>query len=84
MALLQLHRGDVRAVNGERRLKFSRVLKRMRAALRLMHRAIIVAKTRRWRSELMFHAGERDDVSTIDDATRYPQRPLIFGDKWDF
>ena len=82
MAMLQLHRGDVRAVAGERRLK--RALKRMRAALRLMHRAIIVAKTRRWRSELMFHAGERDDVSTMDDATRYPRRPLIFGDKWDF
>jgi hypothetical protein len=44
--------------------------KRIRFALRIMHRAIVTAKTRRLQRELMLH--------------EIPQQPLILGDKWDF
>jgi hypothetical protein len=62
-------------------------------ALKLMHRAIVTAKTRRLARELMLHAGSHYDAVESDargsdgeggDATNYPQHPLILGDKWDF
>jgi hypothetical protein len=62
-------------------------------ALKLMHRAIVTAKTRRLARELMFHAGSHYDGVGSDargsggegrDAVKYPQHPLILGDKWDF
>jgi hypothetical protein len=52
----------------------------MASAFKTMHRAIIAAKLHRLRNELMLHrgtAGERD-------ASKFPQRPMILGDKWDF
>ncbi len=40
---------------------------------------------RRLRSELMFSgAHESWSSETGADATKYPQRPLVLGDKWDF
>jgi hypothetical protein len=84
MTLLQLHYDEPRTAVGQGRLAFARVIRRMGAAFRLMHRAIVVAKTRRLRNELMFHANDRDNVSSAEDAMRYPQYPLILGDKWDF
>ncbi|HEV7635082.1 MAG TPA: hypothetical protein VGO54_06565 [Bradyrhizobium sp.] len=62
-------------------------------ALKLMHRAIVAAKTRRLARELMLHAGSHyegvgSDARGSDgegrDAANYPQHPLILGDKWDF
>jgi hypothetical protein len=46
----------------------------VRAALTTMHEAIVAAKMRRIRRELMFHRHELRD---------FPQQPLILGDKWD-
>jgi hypothetical protein len=60
------------------------------AALRIIHQGIVTAKARRLQRELMFHAGPRHDGSRQpntepnQDAAKFPQRPLILGDKWDF
>jgi hypothetical protein len=85
MTLLQLRHDDRRSFAGDGRVTFARAFRRLRAACRLMHRAIITARTRRLQSELMFfHARDCGEPSPGEDATRYPQRPMILGDKWDF
>ena len=68
-----------------------RTLKRVRSALRILHRAIAAAKIRRIRNELRFHAAAHRwtqtparDGSMEKDAAKYPRRPLVLGDKWDF
>ena len=69
-------------------------LSRTSAIFKIVHQAIVTAKTRRLQRELMFHAGLRDDQSfqprghesydADTDGAKFPQRPLILGDKWDF
>jgi hypothetical protein len=49
-----------------------------------VHHALVTAKMRRLQSELILHWGFDSDGSAGQDAARYPQRPLILGDKWDF
>jgi hypothetical protein len=49
-----------------------------------MHRAIVAAKLRRLQNEPAFRAEGYDGPSRSEDAARYPQQPLILGDKWDF
>ncbi len=50
---------------------------RMGSALRIVHRAIVAARTRRLQRELMFRDRSGDDA-------QFPRPPLILGDKWDF
>jgi hypothetical protein len=67
---------------------------RTAAAFKIVHQAIVTAKTRRLARELMLHADSRDDRSleprvhesrdADTDVATLPQRPLILGDKWDF
>jgi hypothetical protein len=69
-------------------------IRRTGAAFNIIHQAIVTAKMRRLQRELMFHTGSCDDWSLqpnayashdLDkDAAKFPQRPLILGDKWDF
>jgi len=80
MTLLHLHLDEKR----ERRPILARAVGRLGAALHLMHRAIIAARTRRLESELTFHRDDRDEMPVTQDAARYPQRPLILDEKWDF
>jgi hypothetical protein len=68
-----------------------RTLKRVRSTLRIIHRAIAAAKIRRIRHELMLHGGAyhwaqkaAHDGHAGEDAAKFPRRPLILGDKWDF
>ena len=58
----------------------------LRRALSLVHHAIVVTKLRRLRGELLCHAGIGADpnATPVADAARWPQAPLILGDKWDF
>jgi hypothetical protein len=44
------------------------------AVFKILHRAIVTAKTRRLERELMFHTGSHD-------AAKFPQLPLILGEK---
>jgi hypothetical protein len=70
-----------------------RALRRTRLALATLHRAIVIAKMRRLRLEMMLYAGPRDElISSFDpqshrperDLLKFPQRPLILGEKWDY
>jgi hypothetical protein len=67
-----------------------RTFRRVRTALRTIHRAIAVAKIRRLRNELRLHAANRANWarSHQPDADahgdRFPRQPLHFSEKWDF
>jgi hypothetical protein len=83
MTLLQLHHDGLRVLAGrDRRAMIRRALRRLRAALGVMHHAIMAARLRR--RELMLHDGDEEMRSTDCGAASYPQRPAILGDKWDF
>ena len=58
----------------------------LRRAVWLARRAIVAAKLCRLRGELLCHAGVSVDdyAKPVADAARWPQAPLILGDKWDF
>lgn len=49
------------------------------AMFKRLHHAIVAAKLRRLRHELMLHRSTPAEF----DAARIPQRPLLLGDKWD-
>jgi len=54
------------------------------AAFQTMHRAIVTAKLERLENELVLRRGYSEDPASDRDAVRYPQRPLVLSDKWDF
>jgi hypothetical protein len=83
MTLLHLHH-DENGFTRQNTLWIEKVLRRIGAALRTFHRAIVRAKLRRLRSELLFRPDYNEMFAPEQDATRSPQRPLILGDKWDF
>ena len=70
-----------------------RAIRRTIAALDILHRAIVTAKTRRLRREMMLYADTPDEVLSPSDPQnhgadrdllKFPQRPLILGEKWDY
>jgi hypothetical protein len=71
-----------------------RAFGRTGAALKIMHRAMVAARMRRIERELMFQNGCHDrwfcepdgqqSHHSGEDAVKFPQRPLLLGDKWDF
>src|SRR5262245_15901246 len=71
-------------------LSVGRAVRRLRAALKTIHRAIAAAKIRRLRNELQLHAATRanwarphqPDMEPPGD--RLPGQPLHLGEKWDF
>jgi hypothetical protein len=73
---------DELPVREDRRFSIARLISRISAALTTIHGAIVTAKLRRIRRELMFHRGWAGQAGP--DATKFAQRPLILGDKWDF
>jgi len=66
------------------------VLRRMRTALKKLHRAIAAAKIRRLRNELRLraatHANRARPHQPAPEAhgDRFPCQPLHLGEKWDF
>lgn len=78
MAPLHSHRDAPSDSGRANRRPFARLIGWLRDALRMIHHAIVAAKLRRLRSELMFHPHAEAD------AAKFPQHPLILGDKWDF
>lgn len=64
------------------RVLAGRVISQTRAACRIIHRAIVTAKTRRLQRERIFNTHESRDPDS--DAAKGPQQPLILSDKWDF
>ena len=49
-----------------------------------MHCAIVAAKMQRLCNEPTFQTDGYDGPRRGEDPARYPQQPLILGDKWDF
>jgi hypothetical protein len=84
MALLHLHHDDLRSVVCKERFPITWALERIGAGLRWLHRAIVNAKLRSLKNELMFRRDYDEMFATERDVVKYPQRPLILGDKWDF
>ena len=80
MTLFHSYPGDLPA--GGRHLHVARALGRLGTAFKAIHDAIVAAKLRRLQSELMFH--ECWPAQTDTDAAKFPRRPMILGDKWDF
>jgi hypothetical protein len=84
MTLLHLHHDDARGLAPEDRLPFRQALTWICAAFRALHQAIVTAKLRRLQHELMFRHDYGDMFPPEQDASKFPQRPLVLGDKWDF
>lgn len=84
MSLFHLHHDDIASVVREERLPFRQALKWIGSAFRTLHQAITTAKLRHLQSELMFRQDYSDMLPPERDLTKYPQRPLVLGDKWDF
>jgi hypothetical protein len=84
MTLYHLHSDDLPGRGGESQSVTARLLDGARAAISAIRRTIIGAKIRHRRSEPMFHAAMETEQAPPEDLLRYPQRPLILGDKWDF
>jgi hypothetical protein len=84
MALLHLHHDDFRSVARKERFPITQALERIGAGLRWLHRAIVSAKLRGRQNELMFRRDYDEMFAPKQDVVKYPQRPLILGDKWDF
>jgi hypothetical protein len=82
MTMSHVHRNDVVAERKGSRFAIARIRRRIAAAFRAMHRAIAAAKLHRLRNELMLHRSTAEYVEF--DAAKYPQRPMILGEKWDF
>jgi hypothetical protein len=84
MSVLHLSHAPQPTLTGERRLTLMRALRRLRAAFRIMHHAIVTARLRRLEGEWMFHGPHGEEPSADHDAAKFPQRPLVLDDKWDF
>jgi hypothetical protein len=66
-----------------------RAFRRTSAAIEILHQAIVIAKTRRLRHEMLLYIGPRaprdpQSHSLNQDLLKFPQRPLILGEKWDY
>lgn len=57
-----------------------------RRVARVAYRALVTVKQRRLWGELIGQSGVTIEAHgrPVADAMRWPQRPLILGDKWDF
>jgi hypothetical protein len=92
MTLFHSHPERLHGSVGANRLPISRAIKRVGDAFKMIHRAIAAAKIRRLRNELLLHADSYENWTRTrchegrveKDGTRFPQRPLVLGDKWDF
>jgi hypothetical protein len=84
MTLLHLRHDNISIFTRDRSASLPRFVRRIGVAFRLLHRAIVRAKLRRLSGELLFRRDYDDMLPLEHDASKFPQRPLILGDKWDF
>ena len=86
MTLFRLH-DDFAATTAEGRFALARTRNWLAATLRMIHEAIVAARTRR-QCELMFYGdlgeGAFETQFGEQDVKKIPQRPMVLGDKWDF
>lgn len=84
MTLFHLHHDDVHHLARDERHSFRQALTWIGSAFRTLHQSITTAKLRRLQSELMYQQDYSEMLPPEQDASKYPQRPLLLGDKWDF
>jgi len=89
MTLFHVHRSEVLGARGLRNgshFSAASVTRKISTALRAMHRAIVAAKLRRLRTELMLRrrSPAQPSLRAELDASQFPRRPMTLGDKWDF
>jgi hypothetical protein len=86
MALLHLHHQDISGFAREQNSPISRAFRRIVAALGTLHRAIISAKLRHAESDLLLRSDYNEMLwmESEQDVSKFPQRPTVLGDKWDF
>ena len=84
MTLLYLRHDDISGSARDNSAPVTRLFRRIFLGLRLLHRAIVRARLRRLNSELLFRRDYSEMLPLEEDGTKFPQRPLILGDKWDF
>jgi hypothetical protein len=85
MTLFHSHCSEVFGSSGLRsgsRFSAAGATQKVSAALKMMHRAIVAARLRRLRNELMLHRNVQARAEF--DVSQFPQRPMVLGDKWDF
>jgi hypothetical protein len=83
MTLLHLHHNDLRSLAAKRSSSVVHACRRLVAAFRLIHRAIVKGKLRWLRQELMLQRGLDAYYAPEQDASKCPRRPLLLGDEWD-
>jgi hypothetical protein len=87
MTLFYSHHDRLRRPAG---FSIGRAFRRVRGALKTIHRAIAAAKIRRLRNELRLHAATRVNRARPHQreadahGDRFPRQPLHLGEKWDF
>jgi len=85
MTLLHLHHNDLHGLERRDTTSIRKAFRRAGTVLTIFHRAIVRAKLRRLPSEWLLRKDYTDMLPPEpQDVTKFPQRPLILGDKWDF
>ena len=84
MTLYHLHGDGPCRAGGDRRSALTRVGGNLRAAISAIDRSIAAMTVRLLRNERTHHGDDGGEPLPRHDLARYPQAPLILGDKWDF
>jgi hypothetical protein len=84
MTLCHLQGDGLHCARDERRSVIARVVGNVSAAISAIVRSIAALMVCLLWSERTCHGGDGGEPSPEHDLARYPQAPLILGDKWDF
>jgi hypothetical protein len=84
MTLYHLHGDGLHRAAGDRKFAIAHVAGTLRAATSAIFRKIAALTTRHLESAQTCHGDDGEEPSPRHDLVRYPQAPLILGDKWDF
>lgn len=84
MTLCHLQGDGLHCATDERRSVIARVVGNISAAISAIDRSIAALMVCLLWSERTCHGGDGGEPSPQHDLARYPQAPLILGDKWDF
>jgi len=84
MTLYHLHGDGLHRATGDRRFAIAQIAGTLRAATSAIYRSIAALTERHRESARTCHGDDSGEPSRQHDLVRYPQAPLILGDKWDF
>jgi hypothetical protein len=84
MTLQSLRHDDISSFARDHGASSLRLFRRIGVSFRLLQSAIVRARLRRLDGEWLYRRDYSEMMPQDEDATKFPQRPLILGDKWDF